>query len=148
MELTSRGVAGQAARTLLDEPRNEPSHPHARRRTTLADLRRDLQRQEDEKPDQHRRTKAALAVYTLARVAANVWFLLRPSSTRYSDDWSPDTHLILDSILRPLITGLGVFAFLHRKDRFSTNNPLQVWSFVAAFCLTLPLGDLSGEEVL
>ncbi|CAE7801557.1 unnamed protein product [Symbiodinium sp. CCMP2592] len=149
VELTSKGVAGQAARTLLAGSLDEPSQRHARRRATLADWRRDLQRQEDEKPDQHRRAKAALAVYTLARVAANVWFLLWPSSRRrYYSDGPDSPSLILDSILRPLITGLGVFVFLYREDRFSANNPLQVWSFAAAFCLTLPVCDLSGEEVL
>lgn len=157
VELTSRGVA-QAAQTLLDDSSGEPqAQPQARRRATPADLSRELQSHEDEaqkQKGQHRKAKgkAALAFYTLARIAANVCFLLSPVTPviKYSDaDYVRyKRHVVIDSILRPLITGLGVFAFLYREDRFSAKNPLHAWSFVAAVCLALPVCDLSGEEVL
>ena len=133
VELTSRGVA-QAAQTLLDDSSGEPqAQPQARRRATLADLSRELQSHEDEaqkQKGQHRKAKgkAALAFYTLARIAANVCFLLSPVTPviKYSDaDYVRyKRHVVIDSILRPLITGLGVFAFLYREDRFSAKKPV------------------------
>ena len=59
-----------------------------------------------------------------------------------------DVHLVCDAICRPLVTGFGLYMFVHRLDRFSRTNPLQLLSFATMCCLALPLCDESVERLL
>ena len=74
--------------------------------------------------------KLALAAYTLLRVVANL----------AADGWD-DLYLTCDAVLRPVITGLGVFFFLRRNDRFSEKSSLHIWSRRTIFWLALFVGD-------
>ena len=76
VELATWCVAGSAS--------PQPSARRSRRRTTLADMKRDLQSLESKHPKWDDRALAALALFTLLRAAANVYVLSNPSS-RWND---------------------------------------------------------------
>ena len=147
-------------------PRDLPAQPSAlrsegRRRTTLAQISRVLD--EQSKPDEQRLAKLAVLLYTLTRVVANLYVLsFKPtlaSSFLRAGLAAPSRSLStwkLDSVLRPVVTGLGLYIYLHRKARLSENSSLHSWSARLLFCLAsfhcdvwllslLPLPTLSKE---
>eukprot|EP00439_Symbiodinium_sp_Y106_P061144 s543_g9.t1 len=97
----------------------------------------DLQKQQ---PRWRWRAKVALAFYTLARIAGGIPFA-------FLNDFV-DSHKLYDAVLRPLVTGIGLYVFVNRMDRFSVNNSLHMWSFVTMSVLALPVSDVSVYEVL
>ena len=139
---------GQAAQTLLHSASDDPSARHARRRTTLADLRSPLQGLESKHLGRHCRAKVALALYTLARIAANLYVGTHFGGQAAVILPSRMFDVICDGTLRPAVGGLGIYVFLHRMDRFSSKNPLHFWSFVTVGCLAIPVFDLSGLQAL
>ena len=119
VELSTMQSSGQAAKR------------HARRRTTLADMRSGLQDLESQHPERHYRAKVVLALFTFARIAASLYVATLP-------DWwlesygsgTSRAHAICDGTLRPAVSGLGIYMFLHRPHRFSSKNRLHFLSLV------------------
>ena len=157
VELASRGNE-QAAQMLVPAQSGEAFLPDSRRRRTLADLRKDLEALQQQQPRWRWRAKVVLAFYTLARIAGNILFtpsIIRPSicgpgpyptDSCYEEGF--DVGKVCDAILRPLVTGFGLYVFIHRMDRFSVNNHLHKWSLFTLCCLALPLCDGSMERLL
>ena len=150
VELASRHIAGQAAQMLLRAASDELPAPPVRRRTTLAGLRRDLHKLEAEQPMWRRQATRALLLYTVARMVAN---FAMPALVRFARSAETyfsvygDFQVACDAILRPLVTGLGLYVFVHRMDRFSIKNKLHVWSLLTICCLALPACDESIEQL-
>ncbi|CAE7233916.1 unnamed protein product [Symbiodinium natans] len=71
--------------------------------------------------------RVALWVYTAARIVANIAVA----------GWS------FDGIVRPIITGLGVYFFLRQGSRFSERLPTNVWGRRAICFLALFVADES-----
>ena len=65
------------------------------------------------------RNLAILLVYTLARIAAN--FTVGGS--------------YVTAMVRPMITGIGIYCFIRRNSRFSPKLRLHVWSWRIIVCL-------------
>ena len=65
------------------------------------------------------RNLAILMAYTLARIVAN-FIVGVPYVT---------------AMVRPMITGLGIYCFIRRSSRFSPKLPLHVWSWRIIACL-------------
>ena len=134
LELSLRGgshVARAAAK-------QQPQRP-GRRRTTLAELGEHLETL-SEPASVTNTAKRALAAYTFARVVANL------AAFAWDDlyvNWNPwdDLYLTCDAVLRPVITGFGVFFFLRRNDRFSEKSLLHIWSRRTIFSLAFFIGD-------
>ena len=153
VELASRHTAAQAAQTLLEAASDELPAPTARRRTTLAGLRRDLSNLEAEQPMWRRQATWTLLLYTVARIVASfavptfLDFYEVVVVVRYFSVYD-DFQVACDAILRPLVTGLGLYVFVHRMDRFSVKNKLHVWSLLTISCLALPMCDESIEQLL
>ena len=158
VELASRHMAGQAAQTLLQAASDELPAPRARRRSTLAGLRQDLHSLEAEQPMWRRQATWTLWLYTVARIVANfampsfVHFDVAVIADRaYEGEYFSvydDVQVACDAILRPLVTGLGLYVFVHRMDRLSGKNKLHVWSLLTICCLALPTCDESIEQPL
>ena len=121
--------------------RGEPREARPRgRRSTLAQI--SLTLSEHRGVDQQRPLSLLLLIYTLSRIALNLYVLLTPdlmslaaSGFIVAKGWPFRGKWILDSILRPVLTGLGVYAYLQRKDRLSARSPLQSWSCFLILCL-------------
>ena len=124
-ELPLRGSAVEGT------PVEDPSQRLGRKRASLAELSQHLQTHSE--PAALTRTAAAvLACYTLARVAANLVAVV----------WS-SFHQMVDAVLRPVITGFGVFLFLRNRNRFSDKRLLHIWCRRAIFALALVVADES-----
>ena len=159
VELALRCGHEQAAEMLVQAPGDGAVARPSRRRSTLADMTKDLEDLEQQ-PRWRWRAKVALVFYTLARITMNLPFTERE---KYNWDWVEteegidyqrfsekyvDFHVVCDAICRPLVTGFGLYMFVHRLDRFSWSNQLQLLSFVTMCCLALPLCDESAEHLL
>ena len=142
LELAKRSDAAQVVQTLL--PSGSATCPRTAKRTTLADMNKDLQSLTKQYPPQRRRIILALGDYTAVRVTANIYAVGHPDVAINENPF----HHVCDAVLRPLVAGLGVFIFVHREDRFSTKNQLHIWSRFTACCLALPLRDQSLELVM
>ena len=134
MELALRRAGQMLVQTRGDEAFARPS----RRRSTLADMRQDLEALEH-KPGWRWRAKVALAFYTLAHIASSLLFASSYSTYHH-------IHEVCDAIFRPLVTGFGLYMFIHRMDRFSISNQLHLWSLITMCCL-MPLGDDRVERI-
>ncbi|CAE7233474.1 unnamed protein product [Symbiodinium sp. CCMP2592] len=118
----------------------ELQQPERRQRKTITDLYDDLealQSLQEGSPiltDQNfRRISWGLAAYTVVRILANLIAVSFWSRWDVADD----------AILRPLITGFGVWFFLHRRERFSPRSMLHVWSLCTLCCLASFVCDKS-----
>ena len=141
VELASKHGSEQAAQMMVQVQSDETfASASRRRRSTLADMRKDLEDLQKQQPRWRWRAEVALALYTLARIAAGIPFV-------FLNDYI-DSHKLYDAVLRPLVTGFGLYVFVNRMDRFSVNNHLHVWSFVTMSSLALPVSDVSVYEVL
>ena len=157
VELALRRGNEQAAQMLVQAPGDGAVARPSRRRSTLADISKDLEDLEQQ-PRWRWRAKVALVFYTLARITMNIPFTERESYywveteegsySRKSAGKYVDFHVVGDAICRPLVTGFGLYIFVHRLDRFSWSNQLQLLSFVTMCCLALPLCDESVEHLL
>ena len=110
----------------------EPSIPPSsfvqapsQRRATLADLSKEFQKG-------HLKVKprydllAILSIYTLARIVANLFV----------------TDFV-NAVLRPVITGLGIYCFISPWSQYSSKLRLHVLSWRAILCLAVFLFDES-----
>ena len=124
IELPLRGnrVTGVATE---DGPQRFP-----RRRTTLVDLGRKLETSSGPAAATTTAT-TLLALYTLARVAANILAV----------GWAASYFAMLDAVLRPVMTGCGVYFFLCKNDRFSEKSLLHLWCRRTIFALAFFMGD-------
>ena len=151
VELASRGNE-QAAQMLVQAQSGEAFVPDSRRRCTLADMRKDLEALQKQQPRWRWRAKVVLAFYALARIAGSLPFTHNiVGCTSYCCpcyEEAVNAGKVCDAILRPLVTGFGLYVFIHRMDRFSVNNHLHKWSLATLCCLALPLCDGSMEHVL
>ena len=141
VELSIRQSPGQDAQTLLRSASDEPSAMLARRRTTMADLRSGLKSLENKHPEEYYRAKVAMACFTLARISTNLSVIV--FAERFAEHVGDQFHLICDSTLRPVVSGLGIFVFLHKMERFSSKNQLHFLSLVTVVCLAVPFFDVS-----
>ena len=156
VELALRCGNEQAAEMLVQAPGDGAVARPSRRRSTLADMRKDLEDLERQ-PRWRWRANLALVFYTLARITMNlpftereVWVRIETQEEIYyreSSEKRVDFHLVCDAICRPLVTGFGLYMFVHRLDRFSWSNQLQLFSFITTCCLALPLCDESVEHL-
>ena len=125
----------------------QPLRPRASRRSVLAETSKDLEKSAAPK---HQRCKVAVAAYTVARITASVLLLLQAHSACYERCLRDSacgkafreevmcpliSGRIFDSVVRPLVTGLGIYVFLQRSDRFSANEPLHTRARFLVFCL-------------
>ncbi|CAE7465665.1 unnamed protein product [Symbiodinium natans] len=133
LELTSLGASAPATQSFLQPTSSRDSRLARRRAVTKADINRDLQRLEEEHV-WYRQVQMALAGYTLVRIVANLVANLYADS----DEHQP-SHPAFHAIFRPIVTGLGMYVFLCKKDLFRQGKPLHTWSFRTACCLALPL---------
>ena len=158
VELALRRGNEQAAEMRVQAPGDGAVARPSRRRSTLADMRKDLEDLEQQ-PRWRWRAKVALVFYTLARITMNLPFTERavwePIETeeglidyRESLEKRVDFHVVCDAICRPLVAGFGLYMFVHRLDRFSWSNQLQLLSLISMCCLALPLCDESMEHLL
>ncbi|CAE7876285.1 unnamed protein product, partial [Symbiodinium necroappetens] len=153
VELASRHGNEQAAQMLVQAQSGEAFVPDSRRRCTLADLRKDLEALQQQ-PRWRWRAKVVLALYTLARIAGSLPFTHSICLNGCTSSCCPcyeaavDVSKVCDAFLRPLVTGFGLYVFIHKMDRFSVNNHLHKWSLITLCCLALPLCDGSMEHVL
>ena len=130
LELPLRGVSQVASAAAKQQPQRP-----GRRRTALAELGQHLEAHSE--PVSVRKTaKLALAAYTFVRVVANLAAV----------GWN-DLYLTCDAVLRPVITGLGVYVFFRRNDRFSEQSLLHIWSRRTIFSLAFFVGD-GGFHIL
>ncbi|OLP80617.1 hypothetical protein AK812_SmicGene38950 [Symbiodinium microadriaticum] len=149
VELASRHGNEQAAQMLVQAQRSEAFEPDSRKRSTLADMRKDFEALQKQQPRWRWRAKVVLAFYTLARIAGSLPFTRNMLGPEYLCRKQPcyeeavDVGNVCDAIFRPLVTGFGLYVFIHRMDRFSVNNSLHVWSLITLCCLALPLCDAS-----
>ncbi|CAE7255303.1 unnamed protein product [Symbiodinium microadriaticum] len=143
VELALRHGNEQGAEMLVQVPGDVALARSSRRRSTLADMSKDLEDLEQQ-PRWRWRAKVALVFYTLARITMNLPFTAYPESSEKRVDF----HLVCDAICRPLVTGFGLYMFVHRLDRFSWSNQLQLLSLITMCCLGLPLCDESVEHLL
>ena len=101
------------------------------------------------------KAKLAVVLYTFARIVANLvacagehardkLYQEKIASSCGDDEACRQTRsshsiftwgLLCDSILRPLITGLGLYVLFHRNDRLSVKSPLHLWTKAVLFCL-------------
>ena len=141
VQLASRRGNEQAAQMLVQAQSDEAfASPSRRRKSTLADMRKDLDDLQQQQPRWRWQAKVVLAFYTLARIAGSLPFTYLRGFVDY--------HKVCDAVLRPFVTGFGLYVFLHRMDRFSVNNSLHFWSLVTMCCLALPAGDVSVQYAL
>ena len=158
VELALRCGNEQATQMLVQAPGDGAVARPSRRRSTLADMRKDLEDLEQQ-PRWRWRAKVALVFYTFARITMNLPFTERKVWDRIqteegmiyyqeSSEKRVDFHVVCDAICRPLVAGFGLYMFVHRLDRFSCSNQLQLLSFVTMCCLALPLCDESVEHLL
>ena len=145
VELSIRQSPGLATQTLLHSASDEPSARHARRRTTMADMRSRLLSLKSKHPEGYYRAKVALAFFTLARIAANLYVTAFAAFgdifSKVRDSSGEQVRWICDGTWRLVVSGLEIYVFLHRIDRFSSKNPLHPWSLVTVVCLAVPLFD-------
>ena len=146
VELPTRRGNEQAVQMLVQARSDEAFVSAARRRSTLADVRKDLEDLAKPQPRWRWRAKVALVFYSLARVAGGLPFVFSedphhvyPCGVELCYKEFLDFHKLSDASVRPLVTGLGLYVCVHRMDRFSINNSLHVWSFVTLCCLALPV---------
>ncbi|CAE7236236.1 unnamed protein product [Symbiodinium natans] len=158
----------------LSASSQQPPRPRASRRSVLAETSRDLDNGAAPRHQSH--TNLAIAVYTAVRITASVRLLLLQSSACYGacmrGGWCYNAHAekdycdsdgaawcdtyciseiigrLCDSIARPLVTGLGLYIFLHRRDRFSAKEPLHTRARFLVFCLASFHCDASVAETL
>ncbi|CAE7945374.1 unnamed protein product [Symbiodinium sp. KB8] len=158
VELALRRGNEQAAQMLVPAPGDGAVARPSRRRSTLADMRKDLEGLEQQ-PRWRWRAKVALVFYTFARITMNLPFTERKVWDRIqteegmiyyqeSSEKRVDFNVVCDAVCRPLVTGFGLYMFVHRLDRFSWSNQLQLLSFITMCCLALPLCDESVEPLL
>ncbi|CAE7250273.1 unnamed protein product [Symbiodinium sp. CCMP2456] len=158
VELALRRGNVQATQMLVQPSGDEAFARPSRRRGTLAGTRQDLEDLEEQQPRWRWRAKVALAFYTLARITVNLPFTERAIRERIveteteiyyerSSEKCVDLHVFCDDICRPLVTSFGLYMFVHRLDRFSRSNQLQL-SFITMCCLALPLCDDSVDHLL
>ncbi|CAE7597881.1 unnamed protein product [Symbiodinium sp. CCMP2456] len=153
VELALRRGNEHATQMLVQTPGDEDFARDSRRRSSLADMRQDLEDLEQQ-PRWRWRAKVALVFYTLARIILNLQFTEREVwepveyGYRKTPEYHVDFHKVCDAICRPLVTGCGLYMFVHRLDRFSWSNQLQLLSFITMCCLSLPLSDESVEHLL
>ena len=141
MELASRRGNEQAAQMLVQVQSDGSLASSRRRRSTLADMRKDLRDLQKKQHSRWRwRAKVVLVFYTMARIAAGLSFTYLREFVDY--------HKVCDAVFRPFVTGFGLYFIVHRKDRFSVKNSLHVWSLFTMCCLALPLCDASIVHVL
>ena len=74
-----------------------------------------------------RQAKVATAVYTLVRVAANIWA----------------SGFTFDGLARPLVTGLGAYWFLNNENHDWDKSRMQVWAWRLILLLAFPGCDQS-----
>ncbi|CAE7493777.1 unnamed protein product [Symbiodinium sp. CCMP2456] len=153
VELALRRGNEQATQMLVQAPGDGAVARPSRRRSTLADMMKDLEDLE-QRPRWRGRAKVALVFYTLARIIFNLPFTEREVWDPIEDGYQKTSekhvslHVVCDAICRPLVTGFGLYMFVHRLDRFSWSNQLQLLSFITMCCLALPLCDESVYHLL
>ena len=153
VELASRGNE-RAAQMLVQAQSGEAFLPDSRRRrSTLADMRKDLEALQRQQPRWRWRAKVVLAFYTFARIAGGLPFMherVHGCTGSFGPCYEEAVNVgnVCEAILRPLVTGFGLYVFIHRMDRFSVNNSLHKWSLITLCCLALPVCDGSMEHVL
>ena len=125
IELPLRGTASQPESSSEHQPRQPPSC----KRRTLAEMGQRLEAHSGRGAATTAKTKA-LAIYSLVRVAANL-----------SVVGLDDSYLTFDAVLRPAMTGFGIYAFLRNNDRFSEKSALHIWSRRTIFALAFFVGD-------
>ena len=112
-----------------------PSARRGHRRSSLArltELEHQLHRDKSHLAEEKLAKALALVLYTLARISANL----------VSIDY--ENHMrIVNALVRPLVTGLGVGMFLIREERFSTKSRLLIWSRRTVFVLAIFVFDES-----
>ena len=131
VELPMRGASQVAS-----APAKHPPHRPGRRRTTLAELSEHLETH-SERVSLTKTARLALAAYTLARVVANLHAV-----------GSEDLYLTCDAVLRPVMTGLGIYFFIRKNDRFSEKSLLHIWSRRAIFLLAFFVGDEGFRDLV
>ncbi|CAE7335706.1 GIP [Symbiodinium sp. CCMP2592] len=112
------------------------------------------------------KAKLTVVLYTFARIVANLVVFARVY-THYQhwlngscgklDEWACRQRassystltwgLLCDSILRPLVTGLGLYVLLHRSDRLSAKSPLHLLTRAVLFCLASFHCDFSVTQI-
>ena len=97
-----------------------------RRRTTLTDLSKELQKAQVKVKPRYD-LLAILIIYTMARILANLFA----------------TNFDFFSAVRPVITGLGIFCFISPWSSYSSKLRLHVLSWRAILCLAAFLFDES-----
>ncbi|CAE7348138.1 GIP [Symbiodinium sp. CCMP2456] len=137
----------------LPPPSAWPPRAPTRRRSMLTEVTsREAQRGSIPKLG---KAKLAVVLYTFARIVANLAVFPREHAREqhdanmfcgddetcyqwYQSEFTPSIltwGLLCDSILRPFITGLGLYVLFHRNDRLSVKSPLHLWTKAVLFCL-------------
>ncbi|CAE7922572.1 GIP, partial [Symbiodinium sp. KB8] len=126
-------------------PRRAWPRQRSERKSILAETDVALQRGAVPK---FRRAKLAVVVYTVARVIANltVVFLIPLDNfkVRHGDQLGAIIAMICDGLVRPVVTGMGVFLLFHRPQRLSDTSQLHLWTRWALYCLASCHLDIAG----
>ena len=102
VELASRRGNEQAAQMLVQVQSDGSLASSRRRRSTLADMRKDLRDLQKKQHSRWRwRAKVVLVFYTMARIAAGLSFTYLREFVDY--------HKVCDAVFRPFVTGFGLY---------------------------------------